>query len=124
MHLDCAIEFDLRDPAQVFAQDFLLDLELMVVAGVLVMASSTATEVRTGRLCAVRRRLENFAGLSAREAGLLFGEGGFDFLSGKNEGNEYGLAASAVFVTGRVITRRFGGQTSESVAAVDQLFNV
>lgn len=126
MRLDCAIEFELRDPAQVLAQDFFLDLELMLVAGMLIVASAAAGEVWARRQRAVRGGLENLVGLGAREAGFLFGGGGFDFLSGKNEGNEYGLAAStvAVLIAGRAITGRAGGKTSESVAAVDQLFNV
>jgi hypothetical protein len=52
--------------------------------------------------------------LGAGETGLFFGESGFDFLSGENEGNEDGLAASV----------RVGRKTSESVTAIDELFNV
>jgi hypothetical protein len=33
--------------------------------------------------------------LGAGETGLFLGKNGFDFLSGKNEGNESGFAASA-----------------------------
>ena len=54
MHLNLAFEFKLGDTPQVLAQDFFLDLELVFVAGMLVVASSTAAEVCTGRLNAVR----------------------------------------------------------------------
>src|SRR5882757_7521285 len=101
MHLDFAFKFDLRDTAQVFAQDFFLDLELMLIAGVLVMASTAAAKVRAGRRDAVRRRLHDCVGLGACESGPFFGKYGFDLLSRENKGNEYGLAASAVFVAGR-----------------------
>lgn len=52
--------------------------------------------------------------MGSGEAGLVFRESGLDLLSGKNEGNEHGLAASAVV----------GRKASQSIAAVDQLFNV
>ncbi len=114
MYLDFVLQFELGDAAQVLAQDFFLDFELLLVAGVLVVASAAAAKMRTGRRNAVRRWLDDRRGLGAGEAGLFFGENGFDFFSGKNEGNENGLAASA----------SVGGKTSESVAAVDELFNV
>ena len=67
-------------------------------SGVLVVASAAAGEMRAGRRDAVRGRLDDGGGLSAREAGLFFGDGGVDFFSGKNKGNEDGLAASAVLI--------------------------
>jgi hypothetical protein len=106
MDLNFAFEFELGDAAQVLAQDFFLDFELMVVGGVLVVASAAAGEVWAGRLGAVQRGLYYFAGLGAGEAGLLFGDGGFDFFSGQDEGDENGFAAAAVFIGGS------GGKTS------------
>ena len=82
MDLNFALQFELGDAAQVLAQDFFLDLELVLVAGVLVMTSAAAAEVRTRRMGAVRRGLEDCRGAGAGEAGLLFGERGLDFLSG------------------------------------------
>jgi hypothetical protein len=52
--------------------------------------------------------------VGAREAGLFFGDCGFDFFSGENKGDKDSLAASAVV----------GRKAGESVATVDQLFNV
>ena len=49
MHLNLALEFKLGDAPQVLAQNFFLDFELMLVAGVLVVAASTAREIRTRR---------------------------------------------------------------------------
>ena len=112
--MDLALQFELRDTQQVLAQNFLLDLELVLVAGVLVVASAAAGEMWAVRRDALRRRLYDCGGVCACEAGLFFGERGVDFLSGKNEGDKYSLAASALV----------GGKASESVAAVDEFFNV
>jgi hypothetical protein len=54
MHLDFAREFQLGDAAKIFAQDFCFDFELVIVGGVLIMASATAGEVRTWRRDTVR----------------------------------------------------------------------
>jgi hypothetical protein len=61
----------------------------------------------------LRGGLDDCRGTRAGEARFLFGDGSFDLFTGKNEGNENGLAASAVV----------GRKASESVAAVDELFN-
>jgi hypothetical protein len=75
----------------------------------------------TGRRDAVRRRLYDGGGVRTGEAGFFFGDNGFDLFSGEDKGNEDSFAASAVFIT---IAVRSGRKTSESVAAIDQLFNV
>ena len=54
MHLNFALQFELGDAPQVLAQDFFLDLELVLVAGVLIMASAAAGEIWTGWRDAVR----------------------------------------------------------------------
>jgi len=114
MHLNFAIEFELRDAPQVLSQDFFLDLELVLVAGVLVVASAAAAKIAARWLDAVRRRLHDCSGLGAREARLFFGAYRFDLFSSKNKGNKHSLAAPAVV----------GRKASESVAAIDQLFNI
>jgi hypothetical protein len=113
MHLDCAGQLQFGNPPQVLEQDFFLDLELMLVAGVLVVASATGGKVWTARLNAVWRSLDDGIGPGAREARLLLGQRGFDLFSGQHERQKHSLAAPA-FV---------GGQTRKPVAAVDQLFN-
>ena len=97
MQLNFALQFELGDAAQILAQDFFLDLELMLVGGVLVVASAAAGEMRTGRRDAVRRGFNDCVGVGASEAWLFFGDRCFDFFSGENEGDEDGLAAAAVF---------------------------
>ena len=62
----------------------------------------------------MRRRLYDAGNLCTSEARLFFGERSLDFFSGENKGDEYGLAAATIV----------GGQASQSVAAIDELFNV
>ncbi len=114
MNFDLAIEFEPGNAPQVLAQNLLLDFELMLVGGLLVVAATAVPEVRTRRGRAVRRRLYDGRRLSPGKAGFFFGERGFDFFSGKNERDEYGFAAATVV----------GRKASQSVAAVDELFNV
>ena len=118
MHLNLTGKFELGDAAQILAQDFFLDIELMVVVGMLIVTSATAGEMRTGRRYAVRGGLHDCGSMSAREAGLFFGDRGVDFFAGENKGNEDGFAAAAVLIGGLR-----GGKAGESVAAVDELFN-
>ena len=95
MHLNVSLQIELRDAPQVLPQDFFLDLELVFVTGVLVMASPAAAKMWTRRLNPVQRGLHDCRGPRSREAGFLFGEYGFNLLSGKNQGNKHSLAASA-----------------------------
>jgi hypothetical protein len=99
-------------------QDLFLNLELVFVAGVLVVASAAAAVILATRLDAMRGGLDDGIGCGAREAGLLLGEGGFDFLSREDKGGKHGFAASVGF-----IAVRSGGQTGEAVAPVDHLFD-
>ena len=95
MDFDFRLEFEFGDTAQILEQDFLLDFELMLVSGVLVMASATTAEMRAGRGDALRRRFDDRRGVSTGEAGFFLGERGLDFLSGENKRDEYGFAFSA-----------------------------
>ncbi len=118
MQLNFALQFEFGDAAQVLPQNFSFYFELVVVVGVLVMASATAGVIGTWRLNAVRRRFDDCDCARAREARLFFGERSFDFFPGKNEGNKGGLAAAVVS-----IIWRNGGKASEAVAAIDQFFD-
>jgi hypothetical protein len=119
MQVNFALEFELGDATQVLAQDFFLDLELMFVGGVLVVASATACEMWARWRDAVRGGLDDCFGLCTGEAGLFFGECGFDVFSGEDKGDEDGFAASVVF-----IARRRGGEARQAVAAVYELFDI
>ncbi len=50
MDFQFGVELDLGDAAKVFSQDRGFDLELMFVAGVLIVTSAAALKVRTARL--------------------------------------------------------------------------
>ena len=78
------------------------------------MASAATAEMGARRGNPLGRRLDDRRSLGTGEAGLFLGEGGFDFLSGEDKGNEYGFA----FSTG------IGGKARESVASVGEFFNV
>jgi hypothetical protein len=122
MNFDVERQVQLGRAEQALAQDFLLDLKLVLVAGVLVAASAAVGEVRTGRQYAVRRGLDDRVGVSARETPLLPGERSLDLLGGQNKRNEHCFSARAgIFVRSGGV--RSGGQTGEAVAAVDQLFD-
>ena len=99
MHLDVEWEVQLGGATEALAQDFFLDLELVLVARVLVVASTAAGVVLAAGLDAMRGRLDDRIGIGSREAGLLLGEGRFDFLLGQDEGDEHGFAASVDFVS-------------------------
>jgi len=112
MNFDVALQLQFGDAAQILAQDFFLDFELMFVVGVLVMASAAVAVMRTVRRDTVRRRLHDCGGMGACEARLFFSERRVNFFGGENEGNEYGFTAAVVLFGGRCVSRRFGGKAS------------
>jgi hypothetical protein len=118
MHLNIERQIQLGDTLQALAQNFLLDLKLVFVAGVLVVASSAARKILAARQNAVWRRLNDRVHLGSCEARLLLGELSLDLFSRQHERYKDGLTASLGFITGRI-----DGETSQSVAAVDHLFN-
>lgn len=113
MDLDVERQIELGRAPQALAQNILLDLELVVVAGVLVVATATATKVWAGRLDAMGRWLDDSFHRRSRESRLLLGQGGIDFFSRQNKWDEDGLAASTVV----------GRQAAEAITAIDQLFD-
>lgn len=117
MHLDFALQFELGDAAQILLENFFLDFELMIVGGVLIVASAASAEIFALGLDAVRRSFDERFRARTSEARFFFCDRRFDFFSGENERDEDGFAASAV------VTRRIGGETGESVSAVDEFFN-
>jgi len=113
MDLNIAGQFQLGRALESFAQNIALDRELMLVAGVLVMASATVGEVWTGRLDAMRGTFEDRVGLRADKSRLLLDDRRFDLFPGKYEWNESGFCASACV----------GGKARKAIAAVNQFFN-
>ena len=122
MRRNFALQFELGNAAQVFPQDFLLDYDLMLVGGMLVVASAAAAEVRTGCRDAMLRGFHHCDSPGTREAGLFFGEYGIDFFTGQNKRNENRFPALGVPV-GSFLTF-VDGEANEPVSAIDQLFNV
>lgn len=113
MNLNFHGQVELRRSPQGFAQNFLLDLELALVAGVLVVAAPALREVWTSGLDAFWRRFDDSVDTRPGEAGFLFGQRSFDFFPSEDKWNENGLAAAA----------RVGRQAGQAVAAIDEFFN-
>ena len=74
-------------------QDFFLDIELVVVAGVLVVASAAAGEVLAAWLDAMRGGADDRVYVRACKPRLLLSEGALNFLRCQNKWDEHGLAA-------------------------------
>ena len=102
MHLNIEWQLQFGRAPQTLAQNLFFDLKLMLVCGVLVVASAAASIILTSRLDAMRRGLDYGLGLGPRESRLLFGEGSFDFFCFQDEGNEYGFAAASSFIRVRI----------------------
>src|SRR6476660_6399826 len=103
------VEFKLGTAAKIFAEDFFFDFELMLVTGVLVVASTAGHEIWAGRIDPFWGWFDHCIQLRAGEAWFLLGECGFYFFFWEDEGNEDGFAAAVVVCW----------QAGEAVAAVD-----
>ena len=113
MDLQFGVEFQLGDAAQIFLQNSRFDLELMLVAGVLIVAAATALKIRAPRLdpSVAMPQESALPGLAQSQVSVRAGPLRPSRL--QDERHEYGFA-SATFVS------RQAGQT---VAAIDELFN-
>lgn len=106
-------QLQLGDAAKIFPQYRSFDFQLMLVTGVLIVAASAGLEIRTIGLDSLRRWLQDFFCVGARESRLFFYEFRLHFFSGKNERQERSFAASVLV----------GGQAGEAVSAIDQFFD-
>ena len=113
MHLDSHFQLQLGRSPQRFAQYLLLDFQLMMIAGMLILTSAARTEIRAGRLHAVGRGRNDRASLGPRETRLLLRDRSVDCLTPQYKGHEDGFSRAS----------RIGGQPRQSVAAVDQFFD-
>ena len=112
MDLEICRQLELGDAFEILFEDFGFEVELVVVVGVLVVASAAAGEVWAARVDAIGRWSEECLEFRTGEAGFLFGDGGFDLFGGEDEGDEDGLAASVIV----------GGEAGQAVASVDEFF--
>ena len=113
MNLNIARKLHLRATTQAFEQNVALDLELMFVAGVLVMASSTRAKIGTGRRDSMRRCLYDRFGLRSGECRLLLDNRSLYLFAREHKRKKDGLAR----------TTGIRWQVSQSVAAINQFFN-
>ena len=112
--LQFGVQLQLGDATQIFFQDGRLDLELMLVIGVLIVASATAREVRASRSDASRRGCENSFQPGSSKPRLLFAKDCLHAFARQYEGHKHRFAR-ALFV---------GRKPRQSFAAIDQLFNI
>lgn len=110
MNFNVTRQFDLRRAAQRLAQNLSFDLQLVFVAGMLVMTSTATSEIWAGRANPVRRWFEDLLGSCPGKSGFLFGNRTFDSFSSQNKREENGFSSTAAI----------GRQASETVAPVDQ----
>lgn len=106
-------QLELSNAAKIFFQDRRFDLQLMLVADVLVMATAALRKVRTIWFYSVGRSLQNCFRLASGKTSLLFEQQSFDSFAFDDKGYEDSLA-------GPVVIRRQPGQ---AVAAVYKFFD-
>lgn len=114
MRLDFASRLEFCDAAKILQQNCFLDFELVIIGGVLILAAAAASEVGAPGLHTMWRRLQDGLHAGSRKTALLLTYAGFNFFPRENKRNEYRFTAIVLF----------GGKARETVAAVDQLFDV
>ena len=113
MNRDLGFQFQLGRAAKSFFQDAGLDLQLMLIADVLIVAAAAASEIRTGRFNPLRGRLQNLLHTSPRKAALLFDNRRFNRFAFQHEGHKHSFAGT-VFI---------GRKPGEAVAAINEFFD-
>lgn len=111
MALNFNRELQLANTAQCFFQYFGFEAKLVCITNVLILAAATLTEIRARWRTAQLRGLENLIEGCVGEPRLLIDDARLDAFSWQHIGDEYRFRALP-----RV-------DTSEAVAAIDQLFN-
>ena len=71
MQPNLILQFNLRDTLQGLAQNLRFEFQLLRIRNVLVMATAAALKVRTARIDAIGRSLDQTRDISSRETGLL-----------------------------------------------------
>src|SRR5581483_1989151 len=111
LQFNCQIEF--CNPKQILFENGGFDCELMLIAGMLIMASAATLEIWAHGLNPMRRSLQNLIGAPPRKATLLLVKCRINFFAFKNEWQKYCLAASLLV----------GRQTRQSVATINEFFD-
>ena len=113
MYRQFDVEFQFGDTLQVFSQDTRFDLQLMSVAGVLIVTSATSLKIRAPWLDTLCRCCNDVIYAGASKTWFLFEQGGLDSFIFKDEGDKYGFS-SATFI------RR---QAGKAIATVYKFFD-
>jgi hypothetical protein len=119
MDLNLTGEFQLCHALKGLAQNFFLDLELVLISGVLVVTSTAVEKIPAAGRDAMWRWLKDRLRFGAGESRFLLDKGSLDILSRNDKRNEDGFAAFPVS-----FRLRIGWQSSEAIAAIDEFLNV
>lgn len=119
MDLNLTGQIELGYAPQCLAKNFFLDFKLMFVVRVLIVAPSTNAKVGATGQHAMSGGPHDVIGRGSRKPRLLLDKRGLNLLSRKHEGDEYGFATRVGF-----IQEGSGRKASQSVAAINQFFNV
>ena len=111
MNLKFRVELQLGEAAEIFPQNRCFDFQLVLIAAVLIMASSASGEVWAMRLNTVRGSLQEFIYTSASESLLLFDKRCFHSLVFEHKGDKNSLAA-AMLIRRMTVSRKTGRRKS------------
>jgi hypothetical protein len=113
MNRHACFQLKLGSSPQIFLQDSNLDLQLMFVAGVLVVAAAATKKIGTDWLYPMRRSLQNRFRAASRKTALLIEQRSFDSFAFEHKGDEHSLARTVLI----------GRQPRKTVAAINEFFN-
>ena len=113
MNRHACFQLKLGSSPQIFLQDSNLDLQLMFVAGVLVVAAAATKKIGTDWLYSMRRSLPNRVRAASRKTALLFEQRSFDSFAFQHKGYEHSFAGTVLI----------GRQPGKTVAAINEFFN-
>ena len=113
MNRHTCFQFQLGRAPQIFLQDSNLDLQLMFVAGVLVVAAAATKKIGTDWLYSMRRSLQNRVRATSRKTALLFEQRSFDSFPFEHKGYKHSFPGTVLI----------GRQPRKTVAAINEFFN-
>src|SRR5579884_76172 len=120
MRLNFNIEIDAAHAPQGFAQNFDLDLHLLLIFDVLILAPTASLEIRAVRINAPSRCALDMIKLRSCEACAFFGQMGINDLSGQNKRDEHSFASSLIC---RTAVGSINRKACKALAAVDHAFD-
>src|SRR2546422_11550179 len=109
MELEFFVQFQLGNATEIFFQDGCFALELMFVAGMLIVAAAAALKVGASWLDALWGSFEDFVCTGAGKSGLLLGDRRFHPFTSQHKRHEHSLSTAMLI----------GRQAGQPVAAIN-----